>query len=173
MVIQVKGLVAALESFNASGEITVEMIARTAHEAVRSLAQSFGDNSHLSWEASPDWVRESAINGAALHILNPDLTAEATHEAWLKAKQEEGWSCGPTKDADRKEHPCMVPYAELTREHRLKDHLFKATVDAFMACLREDNPSVQVVGLECACGSLEQQYEGSLVNKVPHSSVSV
>lgn len=152
---------ASLENFN-TPTVTLELIARTAHEAVRSLAQSYGDNSHQSWEDSPEWVRVSGMNGAALHVLNPELTAEQTHEAWLKAKQEEGWSCGPTKDADRKEHPCMVPYAELSREHRLKDYLFKSIVDAFMACLREDNPEVQVVGLECACSGLEQRYEGSL-----------
>lgn len=152
---------ASLESFNGT-TVDLETIARTGHEAVRSLAQSFGDHSHLSWEESPDWVRNSAINGAALHVLNPGLSAEATHEAWLKAKQEEGWSCGPTKDADRKEHPCMVPYSELSTEHRLKDHLFKSVVDAFVACLKERQPDVEIVGLECACGSLEQQYDGLL-----------
>lgn len=157
----------SLESFQSNDKVDLSVIARTAHEAVRSLAQSFGDNSHLSWEDSPEWVRDSAINGAALHVMNPELTAEQTHEAWLKAKQEEGWACGPTKDADRKEHPCMVPYAELSQEHRLKDHLFKSIVDAFMACLREDNPSVQVTGLECACGSLEQRYDGVLNNRMP------
>lgn len=158
---------ASLESLTAPDDaVTLESIAAVAHEAVRRLAISFGDHSHLSWEESPEWVRDSAMQGAALHVLNPELTAEQTHEAWLAAKQEEGWSCGPTKDADRKEHPCMVPYSELSREHRLKDHLFKGTVDAFMACLREDNPDAQVVGLECACGSLEQRYDGSLNGKV-------
>lgn len=160
---------ASLESLRVEAKVDLETIAATAHEAVRRLAVSFGDHSHLSWEESPEWVRESALQGAALHVVNPSLTAEETHQAWLTARQEEGWACGPVKDAERKEHPCMVPYAELSREHRLKDHLFKGTVDAFMACLREDNPSVQVTGLECACTGLEQQYGNALDSRMPIS----
>ncbi len=32
------------------------------------------------------------------------------------------------KDAEKKEHPCFVPYAELPAKQRMKDHLFGAVV---------------------------------------------
>ena len=48
----------------------------------------------------------------------------------MREKVERGWQYGPLKDADLKEHPCIVPFDELPPEQQAKDHLFKAIVDA-------------------------------------------
>ena len=61
-----------------------------------------------------------------------NAAASAQHEAWLSDKVREGWKLGPVKDATKKEHPCMVPYKDLPLEQRIKDHLFKAVVRAFV-----------------------------------------
>jgi hypothetical protein len=45
----------------------------------------------------------------------PNLTPEQSHEGWLEQKRADGWCYGPTNDADLKQHPCYVPYAELPR----------------------------------------------------------
>lgn len=39
------------------------------------------------------------------------------------------------KGANKKEHPCLVPYAELPPEQRQKDHVFVATVRTMAAAL--------------------------------------
>jgi hypothetical protein len=54
--------------------------------------------------------------------------AQATHESWLREKVADGWVYGPTKDPARKQHPCLVPFAELPREQQAKDYLFRAVV---------------------------------------------
>jgi len=38
---------------------------------------------------------------------------------------------GETKDPDKKQHPCLVPYNELSKEQQIKDALFTAIVDSF------------------------------------------
>jgi hypothetical protein len=54
----------------------------------------------------------------------------ASHNSWLRQKEEDGWKYGPVKDADKKEHPCFIPYEELPREQQAKDYLFGAIVAA-------------------------------------------
>lgn len=107
-----------------------EDIARICHEANRVYCQAIGDYSQVEWPNAPDWQAESAIKGVEFCINNPNAPASANHESWLEEKRLTGWKYGPVKDADKREHPCFVPYNELPREQRLKDHLFKAIVGA-------------------------------------------
>jgi class 3 adenylate cyclase len=44
--------------------------------------------------------------------------AEFNHECWLKERTGQGWKFGPKRDEDRKENPCMVPYAELSEDDK-------------------------------------------------------
>jgi hypothetical protein len=62
------------------------------------------------------------------HLTNPDAGPAASHESWLAEKEATGWKYGPVKDADKKEHPCFVPYNELPPAQQSKDYLFRAIV---------------------------------------------
>ena len=108
--------------------IPVETIARVAHEVNRAYCQAIGDNSQPSWEDAPQWQKDSAINGVKFHQQNPDATPENSHESWLKQKVEEGWVYGLVKDAEKKEHPCCVPYSELPLAQKVKDYLFRSVI---------------------------------------------
>lgn len=107
--------------------------ARAAHEANRVLCQALGDNSQPSWEVAPEWQRSSAIKGVEMIIDNPDTTPEQSHEGWLATKRDEGWKWGPTKDVEKKEHPCFLPYNQLPHEQQLKDHLYGIVVRAALS----------------------------------------
>jgi RyR domain len=111
--------------------MNVLQIARICHETNRAYCQSIGDESQKMWEVADQWQRDSAIKGVEFSLANPDAPASANHESWLVEKESTGWKYGPVKDAEKKEHPCFVPYSELPVEQRLKDHLFKAVVRAF------------------------------------------
>lgn len=52
-------------------------------------------------------------------------------------KLRNGWSYGSIKDADKKEHPCLVAWEQLPVEQRAKDHLFNAIVRAFWIAEQE------------------------------------
>ena len=62
------------------------------------------------------------------HLKNPDALPSASHESWMNQKTEEGWKYGPVKDAEKKEHPCYVPYDELPPAQKSKDFLFKQVI---------------------------------------------
>jgi hypothetical protein len=110
----------------------VEQVARVCHDTNKAYCETIGDHSQKSWEEAAEWQRQSAIKGVEFALANPDAPASAQHDAWLADKERDGWKLGPVKDEARKEHPCMVPYDQLPIEQRLKDHLFKAIVRAFV-----------------------------------------
>ena len=115
---------------NANVQTNFEMIAKTCHEANRAYCQALGDMSQPEWAEAPDWQRSSAINGVKFHIENPSAGPSHSHDCWLEEKRTTGWKFGPVKDAEKKEHPCFVPYDELPAEQKAKDYIFRAIVHA-------------------------------------------
>jgi len=107
----------------------LERIAKVAHEVNRAYCQAIGDNSQLPWEECPEWQRVSARMGVDLHLMG-DFGPEASHIGWMKQKVDDGWKYGLVKDADKKEHPCLIPFSELPREQQAKDYIFRAVVHA-------------------------------------------
>ncbi len=103
-------------------------IAQVAHEINKAYCESIGDNSQPTWDDAPEWQRSSAVNGVKFHLDNPDAPPSASHESWLKQKEEEGWKYGEVKDPEKKEHPCFVPYDQLPVSQRSKDYLFKQVI---------------------------------------------
>ena len=107
-----------------------EKIAKVCHEVNRAYCQALGDNSQPPWEEAADWMKTSAMNGVDLHINNPGAGPESSHESWMAEKEATGWKYGPVKNAEDKEHPCMVPFNELPKDQQAKDFIFRAVVHA-------------------------------------------
>lgn len=103
-------------------------VAKICHEVNRAYCQAIGDDSQPAWEDAPEWQKQSAINGVILHVQNPDLTPEQSHQAWFDFKKADGWVYGTEKNVERKEHPCMVGYFDLPASQRIKDYLFKGVI---------------------------------------------
>jgi hypothetical protein len=103
-------------------------IAQVAHEINRAYCQALGDQSQVPWIDAPVWQQTSAINGVLLHQTQPNAGPEASHEAWMAEKLATGWRYGPLKNPDTKEHPCLVPFAELPMEQQAKDYIFRMVV---------------------------------------------
>ena len=109
-----------------------EQIARVCHETNKAFCETMGDSAQKPWDEAEQWQRDSAIKGVAFALANPQSPASSQHDAWLADKAKEGWVWGAEKNAVLKTHPCMVPYGQLPLEQRMKDHLFKAIVAAFV-----------------------------------------
>ena len=112
-------------------EVSTEFIAEICHEVNKTYCESIGDFSQVSWESAPEWQRKSAITGVKFCLDNPDAPASSNHDSWLKEKEADGWKYGILKDAEKKEHPCFVPYDQLPKEQQTKDYLFKTIVNIF------------------------------------------
>jgi hypothetical protein len=110
--------------------LTMHQIAMVCHEANKAYCDSIGDFSQKDWFNAEPWQRESARKGVDFILNNPDAPDSATHDSWMKEKVESGWVYGEVKDAEKKTHPCIVPYEQLPIEQQKKDALFKAIVNA-------------------------------------------
>jgi len=111
-------------------EEMVERIARVAHELNRAYCESIGDDTQVPWDIAEQWQKDSAMNGVLFHIVNPDADASASHDNWLAAKLADGWLHGEEKDADKKTHPCIMPFDDLPADQKSKDFLFRGVVHA-------------------------------------------
>lgn len=110
--------------------LSVVDIAKVCHEANRTYCQSIGDDSQKPWEEAEQWQRDSAVKGVEFRQQNPDAPFAAQHESWMKEKVEAGWTYGEVKDAEKKQHPCIVAWKQLPIEQRRKDALFAGIVTA-------------------------------------------
>jgi hypothetical protein len=119
---------------NMGSRLSNEEIAQVCHEANRAYCATIGDNSQLPWNEAPDWQKQSAIKGVEFHLASlkngVKPSPSASHDAWLLEKQQDGWSYGPVKDVEKKEHPCYVAYEQLPVEQRLKDYIFAGIVES-------------------------------------------
>lgn len=111
------------------------LIAIACYNANKAYCESIGDNSFLPWEEAPEWQRATIIDGINFHVKNPKATKEDSHNNWMALKEKEGWKYGPVKDAEKKEHPCYLPYNQLPESQKFKDALFMNTFNACMSVL--------------------------------------
>lgn len=136
----------ALIPLQVVGTIGPEIIAQLTYEVNRAYCKGIGDNSFPNdWANAPEHQKQVNRMGVQNHLRNPNLTPQQSHQAWMRSKLDDGWVYGPVKDAEKKTHPAMVPYAGLPPEQKIKDFLFKAVVDTLRAQLPQPSPITRKV----------------------------
>jgi hypothetical protein len=50
-----------------------------------------------------------------------ELLAKNTHEVWARQRMTDGWVYGPQRDDEKKEHPGLIPYDDLTDSEKEYD----------------------------------------------------
>jgi hypothetical protein len=113
--------------------VQLDMISMFVCEANRAACEAHGDFSQVPWKDASNDSKASAISGVTAKINTPSMTPVDQHEEWMCTKFNQGWTFGPEKDADKKTHPCLVPYAALPAAQQAKDAIFADTV---MACVK-------------------------------------
>lgn len=132
----------------------VLVIAQVAHLINLAYCAALGDTSQAAWEEAPEWQQKSAIAGVEMHLANPDATPEQSHESWLAEKVAAGWVYGEVKDAEKKQHPCCVPYADLPESQKAKDYLFRGVVHALKDIPDADDAAEAVTALQAELAEL-------------------
>lgn len=110
--------------------MTREQIAIIAHEANRAYCKTLNDHSQSLWITAEPWQRESTLKGVESILSGDVISPEQFHGAWMEEKIRAGWVWGPAKDKKLLQHPCMIAYALLPPEQRVKDAVFFAIVKA-------------------------------------------
>lgn len=75
----------------------------------------------MNKEYSPQPINTDNIQLPEKLVELTENLAENTHEIWAKQRLEEGWKYGEERNDKRKEHPCLVPYAELPEPEKQYD----------------------------------------------------
>lgn len=52
-----------------------------------------------------------------------EALAENVHDTWAKSRMNDGWTYGPVRDDAKKQHPCLVPYGELSESEKTYDRV--------------------------------------------------
>ena len=47
-----------------------------------------------------------------------EMLAKNAHDIWAKQRIGDGWQYGPQRDDAKKQHPCLVPYHDLTESEK-------------------------------------------------------
>lgn len=63
----------------------------------------------------------SKIELSAEVLALAEQLAKNTHEVWAASRIREGWTLGPRRSDERREHPCLIPYEELPEEEKEYD----------------------------------------------------
>lgn len=111
--------------------MTPKQIAHVCHEANRALTSIINDvpiQRHWDDPLLPEEMIRSSVQGVVWRMDHPTAPASAQHDEWMRAKLADGWTLGPVKNFEKKEHPALVPYADLPSAVQLKDALFTVIV---------------------------------------------
>lgn len=61
-----------------------------------------------------------------------EILAEAVHDSWAAERIATGWTYGPKRDDEKKQHPCLVPYEDLPEGEQAVDGETAKTVIAML-----------------------------------------
>ena len=66
-------------------------------------------------EADIEWVEPAIPEELTLLI---EQLAREVHETWMQGRLNEGWTWGAVRNDALKQHPCLVPYDELSENEK-------------------------------------------------------
>lgn len=91
-----------------------------------------------AWKASGNYMiaASKTVNGynpQPINVENIDLDAnleelteaiaENAHDIWARARMDEGWTYGPVRNDDLKQHPDLIPYSQLPDSEKEYDRI--------------------------------------------------
>ncbi len=75
------------------------------------------------WDYQPQPIDMSKVMLSDDFIELREAIAENAHEVWAEARMLEGWTYGPVRDDEKKQHPDLVPYSSLSDSEKEYDRI--------------------------------------------------
>jgi hypothetical protein len=72
-------------------------------------------------EYRPAPIDTSGVELSADVLRLAERLAEHVHDVWAAERLADGWRLGPRRDDAKKEHPSLVPYAQLSESEKKYD----------------------------------------------------
>jgi len=66
----------------------------------------------------PQPVDTSKVSIPSDLMILSERVAKNTHDVWAEGRISDGWTWGPVRDDVKKQHPCLVPYEELSEQEK-------------------------------------------------------
>ena len=70
---------------------------------------------------SPNPVDTSDVELSQELLTLAEQLAQNVHEVWSQTRIAQGWTWGPERNDALKQHPCLVPYDQLSEEEKVFD----------------------------------------------------
>ncbi len=87
---------------------------------------------HDAWRPKPLDASALELPDALLPVL--ERVAEHVHDRWAANRLADGWTWGPKRDDATRQHPCLIPYDELSEEEKAFDRATaRETIGALLA----------------------------------------
>jgi hypothetical protein len=110
-------------------ELSVEDIARISHRAYIAYCIAIQDYSQLPWDQAPDWQTNSTKATVKYRLENPHEPVYIVHEAWKDIMIKDGWKYGLFFNEQKKEHPYLTSFQDLSQIGQMRVYLLSAIVD--------------------------------------------
>lgn len=97
----------------------------------------------MSYEPRPIDTCDITLSHYILELT--ERLAENAHDIWAQQRLTEGWTYGPERNDKQKNHPCLIPYADLPDSEKQYDRnaaleTLKAIVALGYRIERESSP---------------------------------
>ena len=65
----------------------------------------------MTWQPQPIDTSDVELSQPLTDLV--ERLAENVHDNWAAQRLAQGWTLGPERSEAKKQHPCLLPYAEL------------------------------------------------------------
>lgn len=90
-----------------------------------------GEIAFMNYSPQPIDTSQASIAPELQDLV--EFLARNVHDAWARARMDEGWRYGPRRDDEHKRHPGLVPYEQLSETEKEYD---RRTALQTIACIQ-------------------------------------
>ena len=109
-------------------ELTVRGIASVCQETLKAYTRAVGLHHESAWSLviPEDRVFADRLIGTLLD--HPAWMPYQIHNEWCDRMEASGWKYGPEKNTEKRTHPLLVEWSELTKQQQCYWFLYRSTV---------------------------------------------